>query len=100
MGTARPYIPGSADREAGPVDTRVGRIDLGTPVRWAWACLYGFLGPRTAEPAYVTLSGVHMYPRGQWGIGVHHPAQPQAWWSGDAIVGGEGGRLESTQKGH
>jgi len=25
--------------------------------------LYGFLGPRNAKPAFVTLSGVHMYPQ-------------------------------------
>ncbi len=34
---------------------------LGAGVLSVW--LYGFLGPRPAAPAYVTLSGVHMYPQ-------------------------------------
>lgn len=34
---------------------------LGLGVLSVW--LYGFLGPRPARPAFVTLSGVHMYPQ-------------------------------------
>jgi succinoglycan biosynthesis transport protein ExoP len=34
---------------------------LGMGILSVW--LYGFLGPRPAKPAYVTLSGVHMYPQ-------------------------------------
>jgi uncharacterized protein involved in exopolysaccharide biosynthesis len=34
---------------------------LGVGILSVW--LYGFLGPRPAKPAYVTLSGVHMYPQ-------------------------------------
>ncbi len=34
---------------------------LGTGVLSVW--LYGYLGPRPAKPAFVTLSGVHMYPQ-------------------------------------
>jgi succinoglycan biosynthesis transport protein ExoP len=34
---------------------------LGMGVLSVW--LYGFLGPRQAQPAFVTLSGVHMYPQ-------------------------------------
>jgi uncharacterized protein involved in exopolysaccharide biosynthesis len=34
---------------------------LGVGILSVW--LYGFLGPRPVKPAYVTLSGVHMYPQ-------------------------------------
>jgi len=34
---------------------------LGLGILSVW--LYGFLGPRPAKPAYVTLTGVHMYPQ-------------------------------------
>ena len=57
---------------AGPESERVGpdyllllgatlAAALGAGVLSVW--LYGFLGPRPAAPAYVTLSGVHMYPQ-------------------------------------
>ncbi|MEZ5570823.1 MAG: hypothetical protein R3E64_02275 [Halioglobus sp.] len=34
---------------------------LGMGILSVW--MYGFLGPRPAKPAFVTLSGVHMYPQ-------------------------------------
>lgn len=37
----------------------LGALVLGIFAAW----LYSFLNPRTAQPAYVTLSGVHMYPQ-------------------------------------
>jgi polysaccharide biosynthesis transport protein len=56
----------------GPVSERVGPdyllllggslgAALGMGVLSVW--LYGYLGPRPAKPAFVTLSGVHMYPQ-------------------------------------
>jgi succinoglycan biosynthesis transport protein ExoP len=47
---------------------------LGAGVLSVW--LYGFLGPRAAPPAYVTLSGVHMYPQDVSGhLGYSAPAE-------------------------
>jgi polysaccharide biosynthesis transport protein len=57
---------------AGPMSERIGpnyllllggslAAALGMGVLSVW--LYGYLGPRPAKPAFVTLSGVHMYPQ-------------------------------------
>jgi polysaccharide biosynthesis transport protein len=57
---------------AGPMSERIGpnyllllggslAAALGLGVLSVW--LYGYLGPRPARPAFVTLSGVHMYPQ-------------------------------------
>jgi hypothetical protein len=55
----------------------VGSLLLGILGVW----LYGFLSPRKPQPAYVTLSGVHMYPQEVSGQidykGVATPQLPQ-----------------------
>jgi polysaccharide biosynthesis transport protein len=57
--------PGLNSRRIGPDyllflgGTLCAAIALGVFSVW----LYGYLGPRSAQPAYVTLSGVHLYPQ-------------------------------------
>ena len=70
---------------------------LGLGVLSVW--LYGFLGPRTAEPAYVTLSGVHMYPQEVSGKLAYTP-QPNPKLDGAAtrLLEGQEGDLKAPEK--
>ena len=61
----------------------------------AW--LHGFLSPRSAQPAYVTLSGVHMYPQEASGeLGYHpgpdpRPAEPETGLLPEGATGTDNG---------
>lgn len=67
---------------------------LGTGILSVW--LYGFLGHRPPKPAFVTLSGVHMYPQDMQQIGYTAPsaarlgqANPQLLDAGQGTPGSD-----------
>jgi uncharacterized protein involved in exopolysaccharide biosynthesis len=66
--------------------TLLGAVVVG--IFGAW--LYGYLHPRSAQPAYITLSGVHMYPQDSQGL--EHLAQGTA-----RLTDTPSARLEHTQ---
>lgn len=66
---------------------------LGTGILSVW--LYGFLGPRPPKPAFVTLSGVHMYPQDMQQLGYAAPSAQRLGQANPHLLD----RQQSTQAG-
>lgn len=80
--------PGAESERLGPNylfwlgGTVAAALTLGVLSVW----LYGFLSPRATQPAYVTLSGVHMYPQDVSGNIAYNGAPPQQLGSSQAAL--------------
>lgn len=70
---------------------------LGMGILSVW--LYGFLGPRSPKPAFVTLQGVHMYPQDMQQLAYNTPAAARIAQGNTHMLGRQQGTDAQNESG-